>query len=66
MYSFLNYDPGFFDRELNKVERDGNDLEESVWFYRNFENYRLRVLTHCGWDEIINRVRMNAHPPLIG
>ena len=23
---------------------------------RNFENYRLRVLTHCGWDGIINRV----------
>lgn len=22
----------------------------------NFENYRLRVLTHCGWDGIINRV----------
>jgi hypothetical protein len=25
----------------------------------------LRVLTHCGWDGIINRVRMNAHSPLI-
>jgi len=24
--------------------------------FRNFENYRLRVLTHCGWNEIINRV----------
>ncbi len=23
---------------------------------RNFENYRLRVLTHCGWNGIINRV----------
>lgn len=23
--------------------------------FRNFENYRLRVLTHCGWDGIINR-----------
>jgi transposase len=33
--------------------------------FRNFENYRLRVLTHCGWDVIINRVRMNAHPPII-
>ena len=31
--------------------------------FRNFENYRLRVLTHCGWDGIINRVRMNARPP---
>ena len=27
---------------------------------------RLRVLTHCGWDGIINRVQMNARPPLIG
>jgi transposase len=24
--------------------------------FRNFENYRLRVLTHCGWDGSINRV----------
>ena len=24
--------------------------------FRNFENYRLRVLTHCGWDGMINRV----------
>ena len=24
---------------------------------RNFENYRLRVLVHCGWDGVINRVR---------
>ena len=24
--------------------------------FRNFENYRLRVLTLCGWDGIINRV----------
>jgi transposase len=24
--------------------------------FRNFENYRLRVLTHCGWNGIINRV----------
>ncbi|MCR9105998.1 MAG: transposase [Gammaproteobacteria bacterium] len=30
--------------------------------FRNFESYRLRVLTHCGWDGIINRVNMNAIP----
>ncbi|WP_439106870.1 hypothetical protein [Congregibacter sp.] len=24
--------------------------------FRNFENCRLCVLTHCGWDGIINRV----------
>jgi hypothetical protein len=23
---------------------------------RNSENYRLRVMTQCGWDGIINRV----------
>ncbi len=30
------------------------------------ENYRFRVLTHCGWDGIINRVRMNTPPPVNG
>ena len=24
--------------------------------FRNFENYRLRVLAHCGWNGVINRV----------
>jgi transposase len=24
--------------------------------FRNFENYRLRALTHCGWSGNINRV----------
>src|SRR5699024_4605078 len=24
--------------------------------FRNFENYRLRVLAQCGWDGVINRV----------
>jgi len=24
-------------------------------FIDNFENYRLRVLAHCGWDGVINR-----------
>ena len=27
-----------------------------VYGFRNFENYRLRVLTHRGWDSTINRV----------
>tara|TARA_B100001540_G_scaffold317210_1_gene349484 strand:- start:86 stop:484 length:399 start_codon:yes stop_codon:yes gene_type:complete len=28
------------------------------WAYesRNFENFRLRVLTHCRWDGMMNRV----------
>ena len=46
----------------NKMEM----ISRRAYGFRNFENYRLRVLTHCGWDGIINRVRMNAHPPLIG
>lgn len=46
----------------NKMEM----ISRRAFGFRNFENYRLRVLTHCGWDGIINRVRMDAHPPLIG
>jgi transposase len=46
----------------NKMEM----MSRRAYGFRNFENYRLRVLTHCGWDGIINRVSMNAHPPLIG
>ena len=46
----------------NKMEM----ISRRAFGFRNFENYRLRVLTHCGWDGIINRVHMNAHPPLIG
>ena len=46
----------------NKMEM----ISRRAYGFRNFENYRLRVLTHCGWDGIINRVRMNAHPPIIG
>lgn len=31
-------------------------MTRRAYGFRNFENYRLRVLTHCGWDGIINRV----------
>jgi transposase len=31
-------------------------MSRRAYRFRNFENYRLRVLTHCGWDGIINRV----------
>lgn len=31
-------------------------MTQRAYGFRNFENYRLRVLTHCGWDGIINRV----------
>jgi transposase len=46
----------------NKMEM----ISRRAYGFRNFENYRLRVLTHCGWDGIINRVTMNARPPIIG
>ena len=32
-------------------------MSRRAYGFRNFENYRLRVLAHCGWDGIINRVR---------
>jgi|GEM_PF-4059122 len=41
-------------------------LAMTTYGIRNFENYRMRGLTHCGWDGIINRVQMNAHPLLSG
>lgn len=31
-------------------------MSRRAYGFRNFQNYRLRVLTHCGWDGIINRV----------
>lgn len=46
----------------NKMEM----ISRRAYGFRNFENYRLRVLTHCGWDGIINRVRMDARPPIMG
>ncbi len=32
-------------------------MSRRAYGFRNFENYRLRVLVHCGWDGVINRVR---------
>ena len=43
----------------NKMEM----MTRRAYGFRNFENYRLRVLTHCGWDGIINRVPMNTGIP---
>lgn len=37
----------------NKMEM----MSRRAYGFRNFENYRLRVLAHCGRDGIINRVR---------
>lgn len=36
----------------NKMEM----MSRRAFGFRNFENYRLRVMTHCGWHGIINRV----------
>ena len=37
----------------NKMEM----LSRRAYGFRNFENYRIRVMTHCGWDGVINRTR---------
>ena len=31
-------------------------MSRGAYGFKNFENYRMRVMTHCGWDGIINRV----------
>lgn len=31
-------------------------MSRRAFGFRNFENYRLRVLAHCGWNGVINRV----------
>ena len=36
----------------NKMEM----MTRRAYGFRNFENYRIRVLAHCGWDGVINRV----------
>ncbi|WP_040523243.1 ISL3 family transposase, partial [Aliiglaciecola lipolytica] len=37
----------------NKMEM----ISRRAYGFRNFENYRIRVMTHCGWNGVINRVR---------
>ena len=37
----------------NKMEM----ISRRAYGFRYFENYRIRVMTHCGWDGVINRVR---------
>lgn len=31
-------------------------LSHRAYRFRNFENYRMRVLAHCGWNGVTNRV----------
>lgn len=42
----------------NKMEM----MSRRAYGFRNFDNYRMRVLAHCGWDGIINRSLMRAIP----
>ena len=51
----------------NKMEM----ISRRAYGFRNFENYRIRVMTHCampvtGWDGVINRVRWVLIPRLWG
>jgi transposase len=42
-------------------------LSRRAFGFRNFSNYRLRVLAHCGWDGVFTRVetRQGSVPPLM-
>jgi hypothetical protein len=31
-------------------------MSRRAYGFRNFENYRLRVLAHCGWNGVFCRV----------
>ncbi len=42
----------------NKMEM----MSRRAYGFRNFENYRLRVVVHCGWNGIIDRVRRMPIP----
>ena len=51
-----------FNRSYGITEGFHNKMEimrRCAYGFRNFENYRLRVLTHCRWDGIINRVSVS-------
>jgi transposase len=41
-------------------------ISRRAFGFRNFQNYRLRVLAHCGWDGVFTRVetRQGSVPPL--
>jgi transposase len=42
-------------------------LSRRAFGFRNFQNYRLRVLAHCGWDGVFTRpeTRQGSVPPLM-
>jgi transposase len=37
-------------------------ISRRAYGFRNFENYRLRVLALCGWNGMVNRVELDAIP----
>jgi len=41
-------------RRLSHQKREM--MSRRAYGFRNFQNYRRRVMAHCGWDGIINRV----------
>jgi transposase len=43
-------------------------LSRRAFGFRNFANYRLRVLAHCGWDGVFTRpeTRQGSVPPSMG
>ncbi|OZI42355.1 hypothetical protein [Bordetella genomosp. 4] len=38
------------------VRQRVSELSRRAFGFRNFENYRMRVLAQCGWNGVINRV----------
>jgi hypothetical protein len=43
-------------------------LSRRAFGFRNFSNYRLRVLAHCGWDGVFairNQPHQGAIAPLM-
>jgi len=52
-------------RRSTKLQQDFSKKEimtRCVYGFSNFENYRLRVLAHCGWNGIINRPICMPYP----
>lgn len=52
MWCFI-WNNGVIEGFYNKMEM----ILRRVYGFRNFENYRIRVMIYCGWDGVINRVR---------
>jgi len=48
------------ERLMRRLGREGvhriEALSHRAYGFRNFENYRMRVLAQCGWNGVINRL----------